>query len=87
MPYAALLFDIIKDDAAARAVLARSLAAAPRAKDRQLLEQEIGGAPPRHLPGEECAGDSGARIVAGDGNYRLRAATLSLREGPAMPDG
>ena len=39
--YALLLSDILKDDAAARAVLAQSLAAAPRAKDRQLLEQEI----------------------------------------------
>jgi hypothetical protein len=41
IPYAVLLFDIVRDDSAARAVLAQSLAAAARARDRQLLEQEI----------------------------------------------
>jgi hypothetical protein len=39
--YARLLSDILQDDAAARVVLARSLAAAPRARDRQLIEQEM----------------------------------------------
>lgn len=41
LAYAALLFDILNDDAAARAVLAQSLAAASRPKDRQAFEQEI----------------------------------------------
>jgi hypothetical protein len=40
--YARLLFDRVKDDAAGRAVLAESLAAASREKDRRFLEQEIG---------------------------------------------